>query len=207
MNNLTSTSRQVLDDNPFTKPEIAALWIKCVEKVSGEFREQHIYPRLRAWEGEQMDGQILEVGSGQGVCCQCLATERRYLGVEPSEPLHLRAVEQYQKGERSFILGNAYSLPVSDGSCAGAFSVNVWMHLSDLGKAARELSRVLGFSSLPQTRADMTNGSLCTSIRSETVKRLSAAFIFRMVSTCLSMFCSHTNWKTLRSPSWELVST
>jgi SAM-dependent methyltransferase len=127
----------------YTEPEIAALWIECVEKVSGEFRDQHIYPRLRAWEGEQMDGQVLEVGSGQGVCCQCLATERRYLGVEPSEPLHLRAVEQYQNGERSFSLGNAYSLPVSDGSCAGAFSVNVWMHLSDLGKAARELSRVL----------------------------------------------------------------
>lgn len=143
MNNLTSTNRQVLDSNPFTKPEIAALWIKCVENVSGEFRDQHIYPRLRAWEGELMDGRILEVGSGQGVCCQCLPAGRRYLGVEPSEPLQLRAVEQYQSGDRNFILGNAYSLPVSDGSCAGAFSVNVWMHLSDLGKAARELNRVL----------------------------------------------------------------
>jgi SAM-dependent methyltransferase len=52
-------------------------------------------------------------------------------------------VEQYYNGDRNFILGNAYSLPVSDDSCAGAFSVNVWMHLSDLGKAARELNRVL----------------------------------------------------------------
>jgi ubiquinone/menaquinone biosynthesis C-methylase UbiE len=52
-------------------------------------------------------------------------------------------VEQYQNGDRSFVHGNAYDLPVSDGSCAGTFSVNVWMHLSDLDKAARELYRVL----------------------------------------------------------------
>ena len=41
------------------------------------------------------------------------------------------------------LLGNAYALPISDSSFDAAFSIMVWHLLSDLKKAASELSRVL----------------------------------------------------------------
>jgi len=54
-----------------------------------------------------------------------------------------RAKKLYPQANRHFIIGNAYILPYKTGFADAAFSVNVWFHLEDINKAARELSRIL----------------------------------------------------------------
>ena len=136
---------KVRETNPFEDSEIAEQWIKSVEGEKGLIRDKEIYPMLREWANSIGTGFIVEIGSGQGICSQQLAEfSGNYIGVEPSEILTKRAKELYSDNEHlSFVVGNAYELPVSDASADGIFSVNVWFHLADLAEASKELSRVL----------------------------------------------------------------
>ena len=64
-------------------------------------------------------------------------------GVEPAPLMVDRAKQLYPSQNRTFLLGNAYQLPLPDSSFDAAFSVLVWHLLKDLEISANELSRVL----------------------------------------------------------------
>ncbi len=59
------------------------------------------------------------------------------------ETCNKRANLMYESYNRQFNVGNAYNIPITDGICDSAFSLNVWFHLADIDKASKELSRVL----------------------------------------------------------------
>ncbi len=135
------------EENPFEDPTVAEEWIRSVEGEQGMIRDNEIYPLLSRWASRIRghNGRIVEVGSGQGVCSQHLGSfVGDYAGIEPSEHLVHRARTLYGEDKtRRFLLGNAYAVPVEDGSTDGAFSVTVWFHLANLQKASDELSRIL----------------------------------------------------------------
>ncbi len=137
---------KIREPNPFEDPQIAEEWIRSVEGEKGLIRDKEIYPTLQKWaELVKKDGTIVEIGSGQGACSEHLGDfHGHYIGVEPSEVLTERGKSLYgSNNQRSFVMGNAYNLPVRDNSVDGAFSVNVWFHLADLAVASNELARIL----------------------------------------------------------------
>ena len=132
-----------MDDRTFDH-KTAQEWIEGVEGGTNRIRDQDVYPILRAWVEHASPQQILEIGCGQGVCSDHIDLKgRRYTGVDPSPFMLERAKKLYESQSRRFLSGNAYDLPFPGGLFDGAFSVMVWHLLSDLGKAAAELSRVL----------------------------------------------------------------
>ncbi len=133
------------EENPFTNPTIAEQWARSVEGERGLWRDQTLYPAARSWLDSLNHGNatVLDIGSGQGRLSVELSGYGKYIGVEPSEPLTNRARELYPSGNRDFIIGNAYEIPLEDNSVDGAISINVWFHLANINKASQELSRVL----------------------------------------------------------------
>lgn len=132
------------EENPFEDDTGAAEWIRAVEEERGQIRDRETYPRLSKWIESVGDGSVVEVGSGQGICAERAVPDSvHYTGIEPSLPLVQRAQEIYAKENRQFIVGNAYDLPIADGSADAAFSVNVWFHLENLERASKELARIL----------------------------------------------------------------
>ena len=130
--------------NPFENEEVSLQWISSVERERGEFRDRHIYPRLRSWRSSVLGRSIVEVGSGQGACTPHLCrVPTEYTGVEPSETLVARARECHSGDGRRYVLGNAYELPLDDEVADGVVLVNVLFHLKDVGGAAKEINRVL----------------------------------------------------------------
>jgi SAM-dependent methyltransferase len=133
-----------MDDKTFNDRRIALAWIGTVEAESARIRDEDIYPRLKTWLNRVSPLEILEIGSGQGVCSDKIDLDgRTYIGLEPSPFLVDRAKELYSSENRHFLSGSAYHLPFADGVFDAAFSVAVWHLFSDLGKAAEELNRVL----------------------------------------------------------------
>lgn len=119
-------------------------WIKTVESEKGRVRELDIYPALKTWSKNILQGDILEIGCGQGICSEKIDLENKnYIGIDSSQLLLKRARELYRDNHRSFVSGSAYDLPFSENSFEGAFSVVVWHLLSDLRRAASEINRVL----------------------------------------------------------------
>ena len=87
---------------------------------------------------------ILDIGCGQGVCSEKISLAgKRYTGLEPSPFLLARARELYLADGRRFEQGNVYQMPFPNEAFDSVFSIAVWHLLSDLQKAACELSRVL----------------------------------------------------------------
>jgi SAM-dependent methyltransferase len=130
--------------NTYDDKRIADDWIRTVESEKGRVRELDIYPALRAWSKNILQGDILEIGCGQGICSEKIDLENKnYTGIDSSQLLLKRARELYRDGHRSFVSGSAYDLPFSENSFEGVFSVVVWHLLSDLRKAASEIDRVL----------------------------------------------------------------
>lgn len=133
-----------MDDRTFDDPQIALEWIRRIESAAADVRESDIYPRLREWVDRAAAREILDIGCGQGACSDRIGLgDRRYTGLDPSPRLIERAKELYPHGNRRFVLGSAYGMPFADGSFDAAFSVSVWHLLSDPGRAALELGRVL----------------------------------------------------------------
>lgn len=130
-----------MDDHTFD--ESSALdWMESVEKSN--LRDSDIYPKIRNWLDRSSSSEIVDIGCGQGICSANIELAgRHYTGVDPSAFLIDRARQLYGEKNRCFVLGNAYQLPLRYGTFDTAFSVSVWHLLSDLGKAAAELSRVL----------------------------------------------------------------
>lgn len=85
----------------------------------------------------------MEIGCGQGIVSEQVPIGVEYVGIDPSNTLIERAKQLYAGGNRSFLEGDAYQLPLQDSSAEGVLSVWVWSHLQDLQLAAQEMSRIL----------------------------------------------------------------
>jgi ubiquinone/menaquinone biosynthesis C-methylase UbiE len=132
-----------LDDRNFDQ-KTALEWIRTIEAETSRIRKKDLYPLLNHWIHLTSPSKILEIGSGQGVCSEKLDLRGlSYTGLEPSSFLVERARKLYSSENRNFLVGSVYDLPFSNALFDAAFSVAVWHLLSDLSKAARELSRVL----------------------------------------------------------------
>ncbi len=135
----------IYEENPFEQENIAKQWINSVESEQDSFREREIYPRLRKWKQSIIGSNLLEIGCGQGICSVQLSIGKmeKYIGIEPSAFLVNRAKSLYRQSNVDFVTGNAYDIPLSDGSVDAAFAISVWFHLENLNIAAKELNRVL----------------------------------------------------------------
>jgi SAM-dependent methyltransferase len=132
-----------MDDHIFDR-RAATDWIEVVESESARVREGDIFPLLNAWINEIAPRDILDVGSGQGIWSIKIELDPiNYVGVDPSSFLVDRAKALYCRANRKFIKGNVYHLPFWPSAFDAAFSIAVWHLLSDLERAASELSRVL----------------------------------------------------------------
>lgn len=132
------------EENPFEDAGVAQEWINSVENERGMVRERELYPMLRRWAENLTPGTIVDIGAGQGGCSEYICNPGMlYVGIEPSVHLVTRAREKYHTGNRRFVVGNAYDLPLPDSTAEAAFSINVWFHLADLETASCELSRIL----------------------------------------------------------------
>lgn len=132
-----------MDDRNFDL-QTAQDWINSVEKPGTSWRDENVYLKLSSLIREASPRTILDLGCGQGICSEKIELGPcKYTGVEPSPFLLDRAKSLYESKSKTFLLGNAYDLPVSNESHDAAFSILVWHLLMDLEKAASELSRVL----------------------------------------------------------------
>jgi ubiquinone/menaquinone biosynthesis C-methylase UbiE len=131
-----------MDDRNFDQ-QTAQDWINAVEKPGKSWRDDHVYSKLNSLIHCSAK-TIIDIGCGQGICCEKIdLTQCKYTGIEPSPYLLDRAKQLYSSGDKTFLSGNAYNLPVTNSSFDAAFSILVWHLLMDLEKAASELSRVL----------------------------------------------------------------
>jgi len=132
-----------MDDQNFDQ-KTALEWMSIVESEKVKIRDSDIYPLLGAWLDQTQGVKVLEIGCGQGACSEKLSLAgRSYIGVDPSPYLIERAKQLQQSDKKRYLLGNVYDLPFEADIFDAAFSVAVWHLLSDLEKAANELSRVL----------------------------------------------------------------
>ena len=132
------------EENPFEDSLIAQEWITSIESPQSRSREQEFYPLLYTWTHELQPKTIVEIGSGQGVCSSKIdSTRSSYVGIEPSEHLLSRARQLYPEENKTFLKGDAYRVPLPDGSAEAVFSVGVWFHVRDLDAAHRELARIV----------------------------------------------------------------
>lgn len=133
-----------MEENPFEDPKIAQEWINWAETKDDSSRYTETYPRVRSWLQKTKARTVVDIGAGQGILSEYLGSnDMEYIGVEPSIALVERAKSLHKEKNKTFVIGNAYELPLADQSADAAFSINVWFHLRDLEKASQELSRVL----------------------------------------------------------------
>lgn len=132
------------EENPFNDELIAKEWINSVENEKGRTRDREVYPYLKAWALDLGPSNVIvEIGAGQGICAEKLDCDATYIGVEPSVTLVERAKEKYGAPNRTFVLGDAYELPIANGVADAVISINVLFHLEDLEKSSTELQRIL----------------------------------------------------------------
>ncbi len=132
------------EENPFENKKVAQEWINCVENEKDLFKDKAIYPLLSKWFSKNKSALVVDIGCGQGICATKIDLKKgKYIGIEPSEILVRRAKKLYKAENIKFVIGSAYALPVHNEIANCVFSVMVWFHLKNLGKAAKELARVL----------------------------------------------------------------
>ena len=132
------------EENPFENRKVAKEWIKSVESEKGMVRDKEVYPLIQRWINKIKPKNIVEIGSGQGICSNKVKFKRiSYLGVEPSKYLVNRANRLYKGKNKQFTVDNVYNLSLEEASFDAVFSLNVWFHLKNLKKASSELSRIL----------------------------------------------------------------
>jgi SAM-dependent methyltransferase len=85
----------------------------------------------------------LDLGSGTGRMTPSLAsTFGAAYGVEPSPKMRAQAVASSAQVV-TYLEGSAEHIPLPDASCDAALVFFVWHHVTDRGRAARELRRVV----------------------------------------------------------------
>jgi SAM-dependent methyltransferase len=132
-----------MDDRTFDE-RTARQWIHGIEHGTNRIREQDIYPRLRGWIERAAPERVLEIGCGQGICADKINLRGgHYTGIDASRFMVKRAEELYGSNDREFLCANAYELPFPERQFDAVFSVMVWHLLSEIQKAALEMSRVL----------------------------------------------------------------
>ncbi len=129
-----------MDDKNFDRKS-ADEWIALIESSDASIREQDIYPRLNQWIWDNDITDVVDLGSGQGICSAKIPEDTLYTGIEPSPFLLKRSMALYPQAK--FLEGSAYSIPLPSSSVTAVFSIAVWHLLADAEKAAHELSRVL----------------------------------------------------------------
>lgn len=130
------------NEGPYADKRFADQWVELVRGLKDEIRDKEIYPWLSKWIKSKQPEKILEIGSGTGICFEKTDLNgAEYTGVEPS--VHLRDIAEEAYPDAHFLAGRAESLPIAAESMDAAFSVFVWLHISDLNAAGKELSRVL----------------------------------------------------------------
>jgi SAM-dependent methyltransferase len=131
------------EENTFENPTMAEEWIQAVESESNSSRAKEIYPFLGNWSRSLAPKILVEIGSGQGICSEHVETQGKYIGVEPSATLVKRAEALYAAPNRTFVVGNAYEIPLDHDSVDAVFSVGVWFHIENLDKVHEEVSKIL----------------------------------------------------------------
>lgn len=125
-------------------PQRSTEWADWVESTEAQrSREKEIYPLIRQWIQSLRPGTVADIGCGQGVISEQVDQTVRYVGVDASPHLIRRAQERYASERRTFMVGDAYELPLESQSVDGVLSVWVWSHLDNLPKAAQEMARIL----------------------------------------------------------------
>ena len=132
-----------INQGMYADKKVAEEWMTWVKSFANDdTREREIYPWLSAWVKKVKPQNILEIGSGTGLCSEKVFLDGvDYVGVEPSQHLREYACKLYPS--RKFMGGTAERIPLGDSSMDAVFSVFVWLHISDLDVVAKELYRVL----------------------------------------------------------------
>lgn len=119
-------------------------WIKMIEGEQGKIRENDLYPKLENWVDEVNPKMILDLGCGQGICCDKInLNNREYYGVDISSILIKRANELYGNPNRKFILKNVTELPFDNNFFDAVFSIAVLHLLENPTAFYKEMGRVL----------------------------------------------------------------
>jgi len=141
-------------------PETLAQWLKAVSAhvQSGVVRT------------------IIDVGCGTGRFTQALADHFHALviGIDPAEKMLKEAVGTLGSGLVCLVRGSADHLPVRDGSIDLVFMSQVYHHLGDKPRAAREFRRILN-----------RTGRLC--VRTSTREILPGCLYFRFWPEALAL--------------------
>lgn len=92
----------------------------------------------------------LDLGSGTGLFSEALADwfDTEVIGVEPSEAMRRKAVNNRSSSRTTVIGGEAERIPLRETSCSCAWLSTVLHHIHDLERCAAELRRVLSDESL-----------------------------------------------------------
>lgn len=127
--------------NPFEMDQVAQEWIRSIEWEKWLIRDKEIYPFLDNW-ASKCEWNLVEIGSWQWICSTKIPNFKwKYIWIEPSIPLVTRANLLYP--DSSFIVWNAYSIPLPCEYADNCFSINVWFHLKQIDLASKELVRIL----------------------------------------------------------------
>ncbi len=99
---------------------------------------------LAPWLAD-IDGPIVDVGSGTGIWASFLADwfAAEVIAIEPSQGMRQRAIEHRPHGLVSYVGGQAEHLPLRGASCGAVWMSTVVHHFSHLQRAAQEARRVL----------------------------------------------------------------
>lgn len=123
---------------------LAEEWIDWVETSDPHgTREKEIFPLIKRWLQKIKPEVLCDLGCGQGSCSELVSNEAEYIGVDPSSALINRAEKLYSSQNKKFIVGDAYDIPLEEGSVDSIMSILVWSHLDNLDLAAKEMFRIL----------------------------------------------------------------
>lgn len=100
---------------------------------------------VRGYAGSIRRPLVLDLGSGTGRFSSLLAQwfDVRVIGVEPSDGMRKKALQNVRDPRVAYVGGDAEHIPVRDGVCGAAWLSNVIHHFGDLDAAAKELRRVV----------------------------------------------------------------
>jgi len=120
---------RVYHDARLILPETQGLWMDVARKHAGD-RQVHA---------------ILDLGCGTGRFSTLLADafEADVIGVEPSDKMRAEAAERSRHERVRYLAGAGENIPVGDGECDLAWMSMMIHHVSDIGRTAREVSRVV----------------------------------------------------------------